>query len=130
MLCVVTLLPVIGTAAVLAQPQPVSQTSYVARAFNAAHPDLARSAGRGAQLANEDYVRANELRFAADGSLTIAMSHQPPVDSNARANWLPAPDGQFALIVRTYVPTPLILDGSYKLPNVQPLQATTVGSGR
>jgi hypothetical protein len=103
MLCVVTLLPVIGTAAVLAQPQPVSQTSYVARAFNAAHPDLARSAGRGAQLANEDYVRAN---------------------------WLPAPDGQFALIVRTYVPTPLILDGSYKLPNVQPLQATRVGSGR
>jgi hypothetical protein len=39
--------------------------------------------------------------------------------SLARANWLPAPEGQFALIVRAYVPTAPILDGSYKLPNVE-----------
>jgi hypothetical protein len=46
------------------------------------------------------------------------MSHDPPADAEARANWLPAPEGQFALIVRAYVPTPAVLDGSYKLPNV------------
>ena len=48
---------------------------------------------------------ANELRFAADGSLTIALSHEQPTDATARANWLPAPEGQFALIVRAYVPS-------------------------
>jgi len=37
----------------------------------------------------------------------------------ARANWLPAPEGQFALIVRAYVPTQALLDGSHKLPNVE-----------
>lgn len=36
-----------------------------------------------------------------------------------QANWLPAPEGQFALILRAYVPTQPILDGSYELPNVQ-----------
>ena len=38
--------------------------------------------------------------------------------SDALANWLPAPQGQFALIVRTYVPGKQILEGEYKLPNV------------
>jgi hypothetical protein len=62
---------------------------------------------------------ANERKFASDGSLTITIAHAQPSDEAARANWLPAPDGQFALIVRTYVPTEPILDGSYKLPNVE-----------
>jgi hypothetical protein len=62
---------------------------------------------------------ANELKFGADGSLTIHMSHEQPTDADARANWLPAPEGQFALIVRAYVPTQVILDGSYTLPNVE-----------
>jgi hypothetical protein len=34
------------------------QTPYAARAFVPAHPDLARSAGVPAQLADEDYVEA------------------------------------------------------------------------
>ena len=61
---------------------------------------------------------AKELQFAADGSRTIHLSHEPPADADARTNWLPAPNGQFALIVRAYVPTPALLNGSYKLPNV------------
>jgi hypothetical protein len=65
---------------------------------------------------------ANELKFAADGSLTIQMSHEPPADADARMNWLPAPKDQFALIVRVYVPTQAALDGSYKLPNVEHTQ--------
>jgi hypothetical protein len=64
-------------------------------------------------------LAAHELKFAPDGSPTITMSHEPPADAEARANWLSAPEGQFALIVRAYVPTQPILDGSYKLPNVQ-----------
>jgi hypothetical protein len=62
---------------------------------------------------------ANELKFAADGSLTVTIAHAPPADAVAQANWLPAPEGQFALIVRAYVPTQPVLDGSYRLPNVE-----------
>ena len=62
---------------------------------------------------------ADALAFAADGSLTVTMSHGQPADAEARANWLPAPEGQFALIVRAYVPTQPILDGTYTRPNVQ-----------
>jgi hypothetical protein len=62
---------------------------------------------------------ANELKFADDGSLTLTLAHDEPSDAIAKANWLPAPEGQFALIVRAYVPTSPILDGDYKLPNVE-----------
>lgn len=62
---------------------------------------------------------ANELTFAPDGSLTIRLSSQPPADAAARANWLPSPAGEFALIVRAYVPTQPLLDGGYRLPNVE-----------
>lgn len=62
---------------------------------------------------------AKELKFAADDSLTITMSKDEPTDATAKANWLPAPDGQFALIVRAYVPTKPILNGQYRLPNVE-----------
>ncbi len=72
---------------------------------------------------------ANELKFAPDGSLTITMSHEQPAEAEARANWLPAPDGQFALIVRAYVPTQSVLDDTYKLPNVERTGAGTVGRG-
>ena len=67
---------------------------------------------------------ADELRFAADGSLTLHLSHQAPEDEVAQSNWLPAPEGQFALIIRAYVPTQPLLDGTYKLPNVQRARPT------
>src|SRR5215831_12409149 len=71
---------------------------------------------------------ANELKFARDGSLTITIAHAEPTDAVARANWLPAPEGQFALIVRAYVPTEPVQNGNYKLPNVERVAAsTTVG---
>jgi hypothetical protein len=46
-------------------------------------------------------------------------SHDEPADPITKANWLPTPEGQFALIVRAYVPMQPILDGAYKLPNVE-----------
>jgi hypothetical protein len=62
---------------------------------------------------------ASELKFGKDGSLTLHLSHAEPPDADAKANWLPAPDGKLALIVRAYVPTQTILDGTYKLPEVE-----------
>jgi hypothetical protein len=72
---------------------------------------------------------ANELKFSADGSLTITISHEQPADEVARTNWLPSPSGQFALIVRVYVPTQPVLDGTYRLPNVQRSTVGMVGHG-
>jgi hypothetical protein len=69
---------------------------------------------------------ANELKFAADGSLTITIAHAEPKSTEARTNWLPAPEGQFALIVRAYVPTRPVQDGSYKLPNVERAKVETL----
>ncbi|WP_165190427.1 DUF1254 domain-containing protein [Caulobacter soli] len=61
---------------------------------------------------------ADELVFASDGSLTLTLSNREPADPTAKANWLPAPDGQFALLVRAYVPTEAVLSGVYALPEV------------
>jgi hypothetical protein len=41
-----------------AYAQPAAEIPYPARAFNAAHPALPRSAGRPAQIANDAYVEA------------------------------------------------------------------------
>jgi len=68
---------------------------------------------------------ANELKFATNGSLTITISSTQPADPVARANWLPAPEGQFALIMRAYVPTAGVQDGTYKLPNVERVKVET-----
>jgi hypothetical protein len=69
---------------------------------------------------------ANELKFAADGALTLVISHAEPKTAEARANWLPAPEGQFALMVRAYAPTAPVQDGRYKLPNVERVKTGTI----
>lgn len=45
---------------------------------------------------------ADDLVFGG-GQLTLHLSHDEPADPAARANWLPAPDGQFGLVIRAYV---------------------------
>ncbi|MFC0808623.1 DUF1214 domain-containing protein [Ensifer sp. P24N7] len=41
---------------------------------------------------------AKELAVAGDDSLTLTLSHEEPADA-AKANWLPAPEDQFARII-------------------------------
>ncbi|MFI1239869.1 DUF1254 domain-containing protein [Nocardia salmonicida] len=60
---------------------------------------------------------AGNLEFH-NGTLTLHLSHDQPTDSTARANWLPAPDDQFCLILRAYVPHADILDDTYQFPDV------------
>jgi hypothetical protein len=55
------------------------------------------------------------LKYAADGSLTIYIQVDPPPQAQ-RANWLPAPSGDFSLYVRAYWPKLPILDGSWTPP--------------
>ncbi|RWU22861.1 DUF1254 domain-containing protein [Pseudomonas alkylphenolica] len=57
------------------------------------------------------------LKTAADGSITIVISHDKPTGENA-SNWLPAPDGVFTLFLRLYQPSDAILNGQWPLPQV------------
>lgn len=44
------------------------------------------------------------LPWGQDGSLTVAMQHDAPVDALDRAGWLPVPPGPFSLVLRLYAP--------------------------
>jgi hypothetical protein len=52
----------------------------------------------------------------ADGSIDIYL--QGVVPSGHEQNWLPAPAGNFKLMLRAYLPGSAILDGSYRVPKV------------
>jgi hypothetical protein len=57
------------------------------------------------------------LVTAADGSITLKLSHAAPAGEAAK-NWLPTPDGPFYLVLRLYQPKAEILTGGYQLPQV------------
>ena len=65
--------------------------------------------------------RTPGLRYEPDGSLTITIQTGPPADDTQRANWLPAPPGDFRPIMRLYEPGPKILNGTYTLPPIHRL---------
>jgi hypothetical protein len=60
----------------------------------------------------------NELQYKSDGSLDIYIQNQS-LGKEKEANWLPAPEGDFILMLRMYWPkdqAPSILDGSWQPP--------------
>jgi hypothetical protein len=64
-------------------------------------------------------VRTNPT-YEADGSLVIYIQKDSP-GADKEANWLPAPEGKFHLMLRLYWPDenkPSIIDGSWKPPAV------------
>ena len=58
------------------------------------------------------------LRYADDGSLTIYVQSTAPGNEVQRANWLPAPKGDFSLYVRAYWPKTAVIDSSWTPPPV------------
>lgn len=60
--------------------------------------------------------RTPGVRKEADGSLVITIQHARPADES---NWLPAPEGNFYLILRLYHPTAGFIAGQYRIPAVQ-----------
>lgn len=61
------------------------------------------------------------LKTNPDGSTTLYIQNASP-GSDKESNWLPAPKGQFVLMLRMYWPKeqkPSILDGSWKMPAVK-----------
>lgn len=58
-------------------------------------------------------VKAN-----ADGTLTLYVSHASP-GRDKESNWLPAPDGLFWMVLRSYGPDTSIMKHIYKPPEVR-----------
>ncbi|CAD5108418.1 DUF1254 domain-containing protein [Zestomonas carbonaria] len=58
------------------------------------------------------------LRIREDGSFSIPIQRDEPQGAD-KANWLPAPKGNFYLLLRLYQPNEAILDGTYPLPQVK-----------
>jgi hypothetical protein len=61
----------------------------------------------------------DELELGPDGSLEIAIQRDRP--SGPEENWLPAPEGDFNLMLHMYWPSRRVLDGSWTIPPVQRL---------
>ena len=70
-------------------------------------------------LSQRDKLVAN-----ADGSTDIYLQAISP-GKDKEANWLPAPEGKFSVMLRLYWPTdepPSILDGTWKPPAIKAAQ--------
>ena len=60
----------------------------------------------------------DKMKKNDDGSLTLYFQKDAP-DAALKANWLPAPDGPFYMLMRLYWPKKDILDGTWKQPVVK-----------
>jgi hypothetical protein len=60
----------------------------------------------------------NALKYNSDGSLDIYIQNESP-GTDKEANWLPAPKGEFKLMMRTYWPKEPLLNGRWNPPPVQ-----------
>ena len=58
------------------------------------------------------------LKSAPDGSITLYIQAQSP-GKDKESNWLPAPEGPFWPIMRTYGPGKAILNKTWKLPVIK-----------
>ena len=56
-----------------------------------------------------------------NGELSLWIQHTPP-SSGLAANWLPAPLGEFALVLRLHAPKDAALTGAWRPPPVRRLE--------
>jgi hypothetical protein len=57
------------------------------------------------------------LKRDADGGITLYLQADSP-GKELESNWLPAPKGPFASVLRIYLPEPSALDGKWKAPQL------------
>jgi hypothetical protein len=62
-----------------------------------------------------------KLKKEKDGSIVLHIQYASP-GPKLQANWLPAPQGPFALAMRIYWPKPEALDGTWKKPELVKVQ--------
>jgi hypothetical protein len=61
----------------------------------------------------------DRLQYGRDGSLELYIQKDRPEERAKVANWLPAPEGDFNLIMRLYRPKAAALNGQWRVPGVQ-----------
>jgi hypothetical protein len=59
-----------------------------------------------------------ELKNGVDGSITLYLQPKSP-GGDLDSNWLPAPGGPMALVMRLYMPRPEVLNGSWTAPQIR-----------
>jgi hypothetical protein len=64
-------------------------------------------------------TKNKDLKYNADGSLTIYIQHQRPTEDKV-GNWLPAPEQEFALTIRAYGPSEALIKGDWTPPPLVP----------
>jgi hypothetical protein len=69
-------------------------------------------------------MRSGERRVPGDGRvfrilLDQVLQHDAPTGPKQKSNWLPAPEGNFYMVLRMYGPEKQIIDGSWKSPPVE-----------
>jgi hypothetical protein len=69
-------------------------------------------------MLNRYAVRGDRLRKQGSGT-AVYVSFVPPQDEAKRANWLPAPNGPFQLVLRLYAPKAEAVRGEWKPPAVK-----------
>lgn len=65
--------------------------------------------------------RSKQLQYGKDGSLEIYVQHDSPGPEH-ESNWLPAPEGDFNLSLRCYMPKPQLISDRWAPPSVEPLE--------
>jgi uncharacterized protein (TIGR03000 family) len=60
----------------------------------------------------------DKLQANPDGSVTLYLQHDSP-GKEKEGNWLPAPEGDFVLVLRLYWPEEAVLDGKWQPPVVK-----------
>lgn len=61
--------------------------------------------------------RTPGLKRHADGSMEVLLQHEAPADTS---NWLPTPQGVYAITLRAYLPTEAMRRGEAPLPRLVP----------
>jgi hypothetical protein len=62
--------------------------------------------------------RTEGVKKNSDGSLEILIQHEPP-GADKESNWLPAPEKEFQLVARAYLPRADLLDDRFRYPGVE-----------
>ena len=62
--------------------------------------------------------RTKALKKNPDGSIDVLLQHKSP-GGEQESNWLPAPKGQFKLVLRGYQPRVDVLDYRYLIPGIE-----------
>jgi hypothetical protein len=54
-----------------------------------------------------------------DGSIDICLQHSTPASPASLANWLPAPEGNFQIALRAYLPRAALQEGACDMPSIR-----------